>query len=102
LPDSVDDFNVQEDNWQADVDMTSCGFKIVKNREVMGESEVVMVDAELRLPYDTEIDRRDKIRLEYRLGEFLTPTNQPTYEIVGDPVHGPAAKVVQLVLDMEV
>ncbi len=102
MRDEADGFNLPEDYWQDITDETACGFKTVKNREAMGETEVVMIDAELRLPYDTDIDRRDRIRLTYRLGEFIEHANQPVFRIVGQPVHGHAAIVLQLIKDTEV
>ena len=102
LPGAVDEFNIQKDNWADDVDETICGFKIAKNTEAMDESEVVMIDAILRLPYDVEFGRRDKIRLTFRLGEFIMPADQDTFRIVGQPVHGHSAVVLNLVKDTEV
>jgi hypothetical protein len=102
MPDAVDDFNVAEDNWQDDVEDTICGFKIVTNQEAMEDAEVVMIDAELRLPFDTVFDRRDKIRLTYRLGEFVHADNQETFRIVGQPIHGHCALKLKLVKDTEV
>ena len=102
MRDEVDDFNLPDDHWQDITEETICGFKIVRNREAMGETEVVMIDAELRLPYDTDVERRDRIRLTYRLGEFIEEAVQPTFRIVGQPVHGHNAIVLQLVKDTEV
>ncbi len=102
LPDEVDELNHPKHNWEYEDEYTICGFKIVRNKEAMDGAEVVMVDAELRLPFDVEIDRRDRIRLSHRLGEFLLVERQPTYRIVGEPIHGHNAKKVSLVLDTEV
>ena len=102
LPDEVDEFNVQEDNWEDDIEEIICGFKIVQNKEAMEGSEVVMIDAELRVPYDVDFGRRDKIRITYRLGEFILRANQQTFRIVGQPIHGHAAVVLKLVRDTEV
>ena len=100
-PDEVDEFNRPKKNWQDEDEFTECGFKIVRNKEAMDDAEIVMVDAELRLPFDTIIDRRDRIRLTHRLGEFLLAERQPTYKIVGQPVHGHSGIKVSLVLDTE-
>lgn len=102
MRDEVDGFNLPEDYWQDVVDEVVCGFKTVRNREAMEETEVVMIDAELRLPYDTDIDRRDRIRLTYRLGESIGSADQSTFRIVGQPIHGHAAVVLQLIKDTEV
>lgn len=96
-----DDFNVTADTWTPDTELTPCGFKITTNAEAMVEAEVVMIDAELRIPFDTAIDRRDKIRLEYRLGEFIDSADQEVFEIVGQPIHGHAAIVLKLIRDVE-
>jgi hypothetical protein len=98
LPGETDDFNVPAENFEAtEEDAIQCGFKLVRNREVMDEAEVKIIDAELRLPFDTVIDRRDRIRLIYRLGEFILRAEQPEFEIVGEPIHGHSAVVLQLV-----
>jgi len=102
MPGERDEFNQPKKNWADEDEYTICGFKIVRNKEAMDGTEVVMVDAELRLSFDVEIDRRDRIRLSHRLGEFLHADRQPTYRIVGEPVHGHNAKTVSLVLDTEV
>ncbi|KKM22676.1 hypothetical protein LCGC14_1622840 [marine sediment metagenome] len=102
MRDEADGFNLPEDYWQDVSNEVSCGFKTVRNREAMGETEVVMIEAELRLPYDTDIDRRDRVRITYRLGEFIKHEDQPVFRIVGQPVHGHAAIVLQLIKDTEV
>ncbi len=102
LPDGVDEFNIPADNWEDDEDETICGFKIAQNKEAMDEGEVVMIDAVLRLPFDTEFGRRDKVRLTYRLGEFVLRADQLTFRLVGEPVHGHSAVVLKLVKDTEV
>lgn len=102
LPDGVDELNRPKYNWQDENEFTECGFKVVRNKEAMDGAEIVMVDAELRLPFDTVLDRRDRIRLTHRLGEFLLAERQPTYKIVGDPMHGHGAIKVSLVLETEV
>ena len=102
LPDVTDDFNIGADNWADDPEEVICGFKIAKNTEAMDESEVVMIDAELRLPFDVEFGRRDRIRLTYRLGEFIAVDDQLTFRMVGEPVHGHSAIVLKLVKDTEV
>ena len=102
LPDEADEFNIRKDNWEDDVEDTICGFKIAKNTEAMDEAEVVMIDAVLRLPFDVEIGRRDRIKLSFRLGEFILRADQETFRIVGQPVHGHSAVVLNLVRDTEV
>ena len=105
MRDEVDDFNIPADYWEELTEEFLCGFKIVRNREVMDETEVVMIEAEMRLPFDTDIDRRDKVKLTYRLVKeegYIFPDNRPVFRIVGQPVHGHAAIVLQLVKDTEV
>ena len=102
LPGAADDFNIKKDTWADETDETICGFKIAKNMEAMDEGEVVMIDAELRLPFDVEFGRRDRVRLTYRLGEFILRADQLTFRLVGEPVHGHSAMVLKLVKDTEV
>ena len=49
LPDGVDEFNIPTDNWEDDIEDTICGFKIAQKKEAMDETEVVIIDAVLRL-----------------------------------------------------
>ena len=102
LPDETDVFNVEEDNWEDELEDTICGFKIAQNKEAMDEGEVVMIDAELRLPFDVTIGRRDKIKLSYRWGEGILRADRKTFKLVGEPVHGHSAIVLKLVKDTEV
>lgn len=102
LPDAVDEFNIPADNWEDDEEETICGFKIAQKKEAMDETEVVMIDAVLRLPHDTEFGRRDRVRLTYRLGEFILRADQEIFRIVGQPVHGHSAIVLNLVRDTEI
>jgi hypothetical protein len=63
-------------------------------REVMIGTQVVVIDARLRLPIDTTLDHRDRIRITHRHGVALSTPE--VYEIMGEPARGPSGLVVDL------
>jgi hypothetical protein len=71
-----------------------CGFKPFSLKEEMEGTQVVIVDAEMRLPIDTVLDNRDRLKLLTRHGETVSP--QPMYEIIGEPERGPSGLVLRL------
>lgn len=71
-----------------------CGLEHVRPRETLASGDVPLIDARLRLPIDTEIDERDRIRIEQRYGEALSKTQ--VFEIVGPVQCGPSGLVLLL------
>lgn len=93
--DDAGDFNLGDDDWADDPDgEIACGFAPARSKEVQEEGEVVIKPAMLRLPVDTTIDRRDRVRLTKRHGEALAESVE--YEIVGEPQRGPSGLVLGL------
>lgn len=78
---------------------TRCGFDPTASREVMADTAVVLTDARLRLPLDTEVDPKDRVKVTHRYGRELS--SQPAYEIVGEPMAGPSGLVLDLKLATE-
>lgn len=71
-----------------------CGYKARSSREVQQGNETVIVDAELRLPYGTQIASLDRVEVTHRYGDALTPTL--LFNVVGQPAIGLSAIVVSL------
>jgi len=72
----------------------ACGFKPLSPREVQESGLVPTILAELRLPHDTALDVRDRVRITKRYGETLATALE--YEIVGPVRLGPSGQVVYL------
>lgn len=69
----------------------SCGVELVGPDEVQESGEVPVIDARIRLPINTTIDARDRIRVTHRYGEDVTDED---YEIEGPVQRGPSGLVV--------
>ncbi len=74
----------------------ACGYNSTAQREVMAGTQVVLTDAVIRLNIDTELDARDRIKVQSRFGVALEASEQPTYEILGEPRRGPSGLQVYL------
>ena len=73
-----------------------CGLDLMSPTEQQASGEVPVINAKLRLPIGTEIDERDRIRIEQRYNEDLdTPM---IFEIEGPVDRGPSG----LVLDVRI
>lgn len=74
-----------------------CGVNFTRSREIQQEAEVIKTDGVIRLPIDTAVTGRDRIRITKRFGVAV---DEVDYEIIGDPRRGPSgllADVVQVV-----
>jgi hypothetical protein len=76
-----------------------CGFEHSKtDREFMGATragtQVPTYDGSLRLPINTVITERDRVRITARFG--VTETTPTIYEVVGLPRKGPSGLYVRL------
>jgi len=88
-----DDYNIPIVAY-ADGASLACGLRMVRPDEAMGEAEVALFEAELRLPVDTDISHLDRVRVTHRYGEVLeTPL---TFELAGKPRRGPSGLVLRL------
>lgn len=73
---------------------SECGLEHLDPVEVQATGAVPIIDAKLRLPLDTELDVRDRIKITHRFGvELLTPQ---IFEIAGPPERGPSGLVLSL------
>ena len=82
-----DDYNIPQPAVESSQD-TVCGYNPTKYEEVQDEGDVELIDAEIRLPSDTEIYTDSRIRVTHRFGAVLT--EQPVYELIGGPRPGPS------------
>lgn len=73
----------------------ACGYSS-KSSEVMVDTQVFMSDGVLRLPIDTELENLDRIIVTYRHGVLMS--DPLTFEILGQPMRGPSALVMNLKL----
>ena len=92
----TDEYGISEDAFSASNPL-SCGFNDTPGgsfREVMQDAQVVMIDAQLRLPIDTDVSHRDRIKITHRYGEPLA--SAPVFEIVGVPHRGPSGLLLKL------
>jgi hypothetical protein len=85
--------NPGSSSWSAGATL-SCGFKPFSRKEEMDGTQVVIVDAEMRLPIATVLDNRDRLKLTKRHGATISP--QPVYEIIGEAERGPSGLVLRL------
>jgi len=73
---------------------SECGLEHLDPAEVQATGQVPIIDAKLRLPLDTELDERDRIKITHRFGvELATPQ---MFEIDGPPEWGPSGLVLSL------
>lgn len=86
-----DDYNAPRAEYQWG-GYLSCGVEELDPDEVQDEGEVVVIDAVVRLPIDTDIESRDRVRVTYRHGEMLDVAR--TFEVVGPPQRGLSGLVV--------
>jgi len=87
------DTSSPEDLWTYGEEQI-CGLEHVRPRETQGSGDVPVIDARLRLPVDTSIDERDRIRIEQRYGEARDTAQ--VFEIEGPVRRGPSGLVLGL------
>ena len=71
-----------------------CGYKSLSPREVQERGYVPAVQAVLRLPIDTEIDERNRIRITYRYAEQLDVSL--LFDVEGPILRGPSGIRIML------
>ena len=92
-----DDYGNPEATYTAGASL-NCGVEQVRPAEVQASGLVPRIDVVLRLPIDTALDPRDRIRVAGRYAEGSTwdePVTAVDYEIVGPPKRGPSGLVVE-------
>lgn len=80
--------------WVADSSSTACGFQPSQAREAMGETQVTIRPARLRLPVGTVIDARDRVKITYRHGEALSVPW--VFQFIGNAEQGPSGLLLTL------
>lgn len=90
----TDGYNLPNRTYPASGSPSACGFKPGSRREVQEEGQVIVADAELRLPVGTAISHLDHVKITHRHGTALgTPL---TFEVIGNPARGPSGLVATL------
>ena len=92
----VDDYNNAKPTYIA-AESYSCGLdEAPKDREAMDGTQVVMMDAKLRMSIDVDgvIANVDRLRITHRFGVALTTPRD--YEIIGAPRRGPSGLIFAL------
>ena len=87
---ATDAYGIPQPTYTPAATSLACGFN-PSSREMM--NQVPDVEAVLRLPADTVLDNRDRIRITYRFGTAVTNED---YEIAGLPRRGPSGLLVPL------
>lgn len=77
-------------------DALECGVEHVAPSELQESGNVPEIDARIRMPIDTVLDPKDRIRVTYRYGEALGTSQD--FEIVGPVTLGPSGLVVECAL----
>jgi len=91
---TVNGYGIPANSWVDGVEI-ACGFQFAnRTDEVQGETDVVVIDAKLRLLHGTAITSQDRFLLMRRMGVVL-PTAE-NYEVVGQPRQGPSGLYIDL------
>jgi len=91
---SADSYGQLVETW-TDGDALACGYYPKGGREVPGpDAAPIVTDATVRLPLDTTVDRRDRIKLTHRFGVELDTAE--VFEIVQEPRRGPSGLQLDL------
>ena len=72
----------------------ACGVQHIGPKEEQASGEVPVINAKLRLPIDTVLDERDRIKVTHRFG--AAPSTAQVFEIEGPPRRGPSGLVVDV------
>lgn len=91
---ALDSINHPVPTW-TDGPSVMCGLDMTGGTEQRGSQRVVVRwDAVIRLPLDTQLDLRDRIRITHRFGQPLA--SGLVYEIDGPEQKGPSGMIVPL------
>jgi hypothetical protein len=89
----TDDYGNPKPVYQ-DIYESECGLEHLDPAEVQATGEVPIIDAKLRLPLDTELDERDRIKITHRFrAELVIPR---VFEIIGPAERGPSGLTFSL------
>ena len=91
---SADAYGQRVETW-TDGAALACGFNPKGGREVPGpEASPIITDASVRLPIDTSVDRKDRVKVTHRFGVALGAAQ--VFEVVGEPRRGPSGLQLDL------
>ncbi len=89
-----DGYNNPDADYTAADTSTACGLEMTDPDEVQESGNVPLVDAWLRLPIETTIETRDRVRITHRYGVELS--DPMTFDVEGPVKRGPSGLVVGL------
>jgi len=89
-----DTYNNPSPDYVDRAESTACGLEYRTPNEVQDSGRVPVIEPWLRLPIDTVLDPRDRIRVTDRYGVELA--DAPVFEVVGPVKRGPSGLVVRL------
>lgn len=72
----------------------ACGLEQISPKELLPSAQVPSIDARIRLPVDTAITSKDRIKITHRHGQALAAAQ--VYDVAGPPRQGPSGLVVDL------
>lgn len=91
--DETDDYGLPVDEYLTELE-TACGLRLYSPKEIQASGDLPVIMGELRLPIDTQVDTRSRIRITKRFGEEL---EEPMlFDIEGPAQRGPSGLVVFL------
>lgn len=91
---SADAYGQRVETW-TDGAALACGYKPTGGREVWGvEDQPIIIDATVRLPIATVVNRKDRVRVTHRFGVELDSAE--VFEIIGEPRRGPSGLQLDL------
>lgn len=91
-----DGYNNPSPDYVARPSSTVCGLEYRRPREVQDSGRVPVIEIWLRMPLETVLDSRDRIRVTHRYGVELAP--QPVFSVDGPVKRGPSGILVKLLL----
>jgi hypothetical protein len=92
-PTPADDYGMPQRKYVVRQSL-ECGIEHTRQGDAMGQGQVAVGDAVLRLPIDTDLTNVDRITVYERFGTLQASAK--TYEIMGDAKQGPSGLVLDL------
>jgi len=90
----LDDYGMPLPALYTTAETLACGVNENPRKEWSpGGTQVALMDAQVRLPINTQLDPRDRIQITKRFGVGVDPR---TYEVLGLPRRGPSGLVVDM------
>lgn len=89
---STDSYNLPSKSWNWDnAEQSMCGFNANPSKELL--DQVPESQAVCRLPIETVLNHRSRIRITHRFGEAIDAI---TFDVIGTPRQGPSGLLAWL------